>query len=78
MAEAIERIVDGYVKLGNRKALENLKAHRERLAIELKSIDGVLDLRSSIRQLEDDIAAVETGLARLSPVVVTGLKVGVA
>jgi len=78
MAEAIERIVDGYVKLGNRKALENLKAHRERLAIELKSIDGVLDLGSSIRQLEDDIAAVETGLARLSPVVVTGLKVGVA
>jgi hypothetical protein len=54
MSEAIERIVGAYVKLRNRKALEDLKAHRCRLATELKSINGTLDLSSSIKLLEDE------------------------
>jgi hypothetical protein len=65
MSEAIERIVDAYVKLRNRRALEELRAHRHRLATELKSINGPLDLRSSIKQLEEEIAVIEAGLTKL-------------
>lgn len=66
MSEAIERIVDLYVKSKGRKALEDLKAHRLRLATELKSINGALDLSSSIKQLEKEIAVIDAGLAKLN------------
>jgi hypothetical protein len=66
MSEAIERIVDHYVKSKGRKALEDLKAHRVRLATELKSINGPLDLSSSINQLEKEIAVIDAGLAKLN------------
>jgi hypothetical protein len=46
--------------------LEDLKAHRRRLADELKSINGTLDLSSSIKLLEDEIAIIDAGLARLN------------
>jgi len=36
MLEAMELSIDAYVKLRVRKALEDLKAHRCRLATELK------------------------------------------
>jgi hypothetical protein len=66
MSKAIELIVDGYVKVRGRKALEDLKAHRHRLASELKSLNGPLDLSSSIKQLEEEIAAIDAGLAKLN------------
>jgi prefoldin subunit 5 len=66
MTEAIQLIVNGYVKLSARKALEDLKAHRHRLASELKSLNGPLDLGSSIKQLEDEITVIDAGLARLN------------
>jgi hypothetical protein len=66
MSEAIGLIVDGYVKLSGRKALEELKAHRCRLATELKSINGPLDLGSSIKQIEEEIAVIEAGLMKLN------------
>ena len=51
-------IVDGYVKLGPRKELDDLKAHHCRLASELRSRrGGVFDLSSSINQLDDEIVA---------------------
>ena len=65
MSEAMKLIVDGYVKLSARKALDDLKAHRYRLATELKSINGPFDLSSSIKQLEKEIEVIEEGLARL-------------
>jgi hypothetical protein len=46
--------------------LEDLKAHRVRLATELKSINGPLDLSSSINQLEKEIAVIDAGLAKLN------------
>ena len=66
--KAIELIIDGYVKLGARKQLEDLRAHRERLATELKSMKSILDLSLSIRQIEDDILAIDTGLSRLNSI----------
>ena len=65
MSEAMKFIVDGYVKLCARKELDDLKAHRCRLATELKSINGPFDLSSSIKQLEKEIEVIEEGLARL-------------
>jgi len=65
MSEAMKLIVDGYVKLSARKALDDLKAHRCRLATELKSINGPFDLSSSIKQLGKEIEVIEEGLARL-------------
>ena len=66
MSEAIKLIVDGYVRMRGRKALEDLKAHRHRLASELKSLNGPLDLNSSIKQLEEEIAVIDAGLAKLN------------
>ena len=66
MSEAMKFIVDGYVKLCARKELDDLKAHRCRLAIELKSLNGPFDLTSSIKQIEREIEVVEQGLARLA------------
>ena len=65
MSEAMKLIVDGYVKLSARKALDDLNAHRRRLATELRSITGPFDLSSSIRQLEREIEVIEEGLAKL-------------
>jgi hypothetical protein len=53
------------VKLRGRKALEDLRAHRHRLANELKSLNGPLNLSSSIKQLEEEIAVIDAGLAKL-------------
>jgi hypothetical protein len=66
MSEAMKLIVDGYVKLGGRKELEDLNAHHCRLANELKSRrGGVFDLSSSIKQFDDELVAIQEGLARL-------------
>jgi hypothetical protein len=65
MSQAMQLIVDGYVKLGGRKALEDLKEHRERLATELRSLNSVLDLSSTVGHLEREIAIIDDGLARL-------------
>ena len=66
MSEAMERIVGAYVELRNRKALEDMKDHRHRLATELKSLNGQLNLSSSIKLLEEEIAVIEAGLAKLN------------
>ena len=61
----MERIVNAYVELRSQKALEDMKAHRHRLVTELKSMKGVFDLSSPIKQLEDDMAVIDAGLAQL-------------
>jgi uncharacterized protein YlxW (UPF0749 family) len=67
MSESIKLIVDGYVKLSARKELQDLRAHRQRLASELRSLNGhPFDLNSSIKQLEEEITVIDAGLARLN------------
>ena len=67
MLDAMKWIVDGFVKLSNRQALDDLKAHHSRMATELKSRHGgVFDLSSLIRQLDDEIRVIEKGLAELA------------
>jgi hypothetical protein len=67
MDKAIELIVDAYVRLQNRKALEDLRTHRRRLLADLKGrSSSVYDLSGPIRQLEDELAVIDAGLQRLS------------
>ena len=67
MPSAIELIVDGYVRLSNRPALEDLQTHRERLVADLKSRQsqgGAFDYSKSITQIEEEIAVIEAGLEK--------------
>ena len=65
MKTAIEQITDVYIRLNNRRALEDLRMHRQRLAIDLKLRTGY-DFSSPIGQIEDEIAVIEAGLERLN------------
>ena len=65
MASAIELIVSGYTKLGDRQSLENLRAHRRHLAVDLKAMTG-FDGGSAVALVERDIVAIEAGLQALS------------
>jgi hypothetical protein len=63
--EAIGSIVAAYVRLRNRKALDDLRAHRGRLTAELKSLSGPYDASRVIAQLDNEIAIIEAGLSLL-------------
>jgi hypothetical protein len=66
MTKAIEGIVDAYVKLGDRRALEDLRMHRRRLAIDLNGRSGPYDFSLPLGQINEEIAAIEAGLERLN------------
>jgi hypothetical protein len=67
LTTAIEGIVDAFVKLGDRRALEELRMHRRRLAIDLKArAGGPYDFSRPISEVDGDLVAIEAGLARLS------------
>ena len=63
MSKAIEQIVDAYVRLGNRRRLEDLLTHWRKLAVDLKMKSG-FDFSLLIGQLEEDIAAIEAAIER--------------
>ena len=68
MSKAIEQIVDVYVRLGHRRALEDLRTHRQKLAFDLKARSGTgYDFSLPIRQIEEELSAIEMGLDRLIP-----------
>ena len=64
MSSAIEQIVAIYVDLGQLVTLQDLKAHRENLAT---SIRGREDFEYSLllRQIDDDVVAIDAGIRRL-------------
>ena len=64
MPNAIEQIVDAYVRLKNRRGLDALMMHRQRLAVDLKSRSGY-DFSLPIGQIDEEIAIIEAGLSRL-------------
>jgi hypothetical protein len=66
MTKAIQGIVDAYVKLGNRRALEDLRMHRRKLAVDLKGKVGKYDLSLPLGQIDEEIAAIEAGLEALN------------
>ena len=68
MSEAMKLIVAGYIRLKDRKALEDMRLHRQRLRNDLRLSIGCLDIvGSSIRLFDADILAIEEGLRELDP-----------
>jgi hypothetical protein len=62
MEKPIERIVDAYVCLKNRHALEDLMKHRQRIAVDLAA-HGDFDV--PLGQIKDEIAVIEAGMQKL-------------
>ncbi|WP_407121612.1 hypothetical protein [Bradyrhizobium sp. STM 3561] len=65
MSLSIGLIVDGYVKLNNRSALENLLTHRRDLLQKLNRVTGI-DAKEAIAQVSQEITVIETALAALA------------
>jgi hypothetical protein len=66
MSEAVKLIVDGYVSLKDRKALEALREHRQRLSKTLHDQSKLwFDTSRSVQLYEEDLKVIEAGLARL-------------
>lgn len=61
MPKAIEHIVDAYIRLDNRPALENLISHRRRLLADLRNRTGY-DFSLPIGQIEEEVAVITAGL----------------
>jgi hypothetical protein len=64
--KAIEGIVDAYVKLGDRRTLEDLRMHRRKLALDLKVRRGSYDFSLLLGQIDEEIAVIDAGLERLN------------
>ena len=65
MSLAMTQIVDANVKLKDRRALEELQVHRQKLIKGLQSFDGPFDPASTLKQNKDELAIIEAGIARL-------------
>ena len=63
---AIRSIIDAYVRYRNRGALDELRAHRVSLLANLRTLTGPFDVSKPIAELEDEIAIIEAGLAKLN------------
>ena len=65
--QPIQRIVDVFVRQGNRAALDALMAHRGKLLTDLRMVmSSPYDVRSAMTEIEDDIAVIRAGLAELN------------
>jgi hypothetical protein len=63
---AIQQIVDVYIRLNNRRALEDLRTHRQRLAVDLKlRLAENYNFNLLIGQIDEEVAVIEAGLERL-------------
>lgn len=64
----IELIVSAYVRLKNRRALDDMRELRQRL---LKDLAPGLESRQALKQVHEDLRVIEQGLAQLGPPQVT-------
>lgn len=68
MSEAVKLIVDRFVSLKDRVALEEMRQHRQRLRGELQQrADGLGMMNYSLNIIDADLRAIEEGFARLQP-----------
>jgi hypothetical protein len=66
MSKAMEQIVNAYVRLNNRRGLEDhLRMHRQKLAVDLKGRVGD-DFSLPIGQIDQELAVIEAGLDKLN------------
>lgn len=67
MESAIKGIVDTYLRLGDRRSIEDLLIHRRRLAADLRGRTGY-DFSRPMSQINAEIAVIEAALSSLDPV----------
>ena len=66
MSESVRLIVDAYVRLKDREAIEQLREHRQMLRNKLEACNSsCFDAGSSIRLIDSDLSEIEAGLSRL-------------
>lgn len=65
MSEAIKLIVEGYVSLKNRTALEELRSHRQRLRQQLQAQKDVIGVDRATELFDDDLRVIEAALNRV-------------
>ena len=66
MSEAVKLIVDTLVGLKDRRAIEEMRDHRQGLRRKLQERDGrPFSLDSAIGVMDSDLHEIEAGLARL-------------
>ena len=64
MSEAIKLIVDGYLSLKNRDALEDLRAHRQRLRRQLEErMPGGIDAGPTMLLFDEELHVIQAALA---------------
>jgi hypothetical protein len=66
MEPAIKRIVESYVRLSNRGAIEDMLIHRRRLAINLKARHGY-DVSRPLAQIDGEIEIILAALEQMEP-----------
>jgi hypothetical protein len=67
MSVAMSSIIDGYVFLKDRQALEDMREHRLRLREQLlRKRTGAFDPGKSVQLYETEVAMIETGLGKLN------------
>jgi hypothetical protein len=65
MSEAMKLIVEGYLSLKNRDALEDMRAHRQRLRKQLEERSpGGIDAGPAMEALDDDLRVIEAAINR--------------
>jgi uncharacterized FlgJ-related protein len=64
VSESVKLIVDAYVCLKDRQAIEDLREHRQMLRKKLQDINGI-DVSSSLQLIESDLREIEAGFVRL-------------
>jgi hypothetical protein len=69
---AIDQIVTAYVRLKDRDSLEELKTHRLKLMADLNRLLPDFDSSPALRDLAEDLAAIDAGFERLDVPVVHG------
>ena len=67
MEPAIKGIIDSYLRLGNRRAIEDLLIHRRRLAADLRGRTGY-DFSRPLAQIDAEISIIEAALQKLDPI----------
>ena len=65
-AMAIEQIVDAYVRLKDGRALLDLRAHRQRLIVDLNKLrsNSNYNVDLALGKMTEDLAIIDAGIAR--------------
>lgn len=68
MSHSVKLIVDAFVSLKNRVALEEMREHRQMLRDQLQQRAGQpFDVGNTMKLVDEDLRLIDDGVARLQP-----------